>query len=70
MKDFLYAQNSLAELMFENILVAVDGSKHSDTAFDVAMDIAQKYGSQLFVLHVFQRGLGQVHLSPQALKMT
>jgi nucleotide-binding universal stress UspA family protein len=57
-KDFLYAQNSLAELMFENILVAVDGSKHSDTAFDVAMDIAQKYGSQLFVLHVFQGGTG------------
>jgi nucleotide-binding universal stress UspA family protein len=57
-KDFLYAQNSLAELMFENILVAVDGSKHSDTAFDVAMDIAQKYGPQLFVLHVFQGGTG------------
>ena len=44
--------------MFENILVAVDGSKHSDVAFDVGMDIAQKYGSQLFVLHVFQGGTG------------
>src|SRR5215207_6179052 len=44
--------------MFENILVAVDGSKHSDAAFDVAMDIAQKYGSQLFVLHVFPGGTG------------
>ena len=44
--------------MFENILVAVDGSKHSDAAFDVAMDIAQKYGSQVFVLHVFQGGAG------------
>src|SRR5215217_4527274 len=44
--------------MFENILVAVDGSKHSDAAFDAAMDIAQKYGSQLFVLHVFQGGTG------------
>jgi nucleotide-binding universal stress UspA family protein len=44
--------------MFENILVAVDGSKHSDAAFDVAMDITQKYGSQLFVLHVFQGGTG------------
>jgi nucleotide-binding universal stress UspA family protein len=31
--------------MFENILVAIDGSKHSDSAFDVAMDIAQKYNS-------------------------
>lgn len=44
--------------MFENILVAVDGSKHSDAAFDVALDIAQKYSSQLFVLHVFQGGTG------------
>jgi nucleotide-binding universal stress UspA family protein len=44
--------------MFENILVAVDGSKHSDAAFDIAIDIAQKYGSQLFVLHVFQGGTG------------
>ena len=44
--------------MFENILVAVDGSKHSDAAFDVAMDLALKYDSQLFVLHVFQGGTG------------
>ena len=44
--------------MFETVLVAVDGSKHSDAAFDVAVDIAQKYGSQLFVLHVFQGGTG------------
>ena len=44
--------------MFEIILVAVDGSKHSDAAFDVATNIAQKYGSQLFVLHVFQGGTG------------
>jgi nucleotide-binding universal stress UspA family protein len=44
--------------MFENILVAVDGSKHSDAAFDVATNIAQKYGSQLSVLHVFQGGTG------------
>jgi nucleotide-binding universal stress UspA family protein len=44
--------------MFENILVAADGSKHSDAAFDVAMDISQKYGSQVFVLHVFQGGNG------------
>jgi nucleotide-binding universal stress UspA family protein len=44
--------------MFENILVAVDGSKHSDAAFDVATDIAQKYSSQLFILHIFQGGTG------------
>jgi nucleotide-binding universal stress UspA family protein len=39
--------------MFENILVAVDGSRHSDAAFDIAMDMGQKYGSKLFVVHVF-----------------
>jgi nucleotide-binding universal stress UspA family protein len=44
--------------MFEKILVAVDGSGHSDRAFDVAVDIAQKYGSEVFVLHVFQGGGG------------
>jgi nucleotide-binding universal stress UspA family protein len=44
--------------LFEIILVAVDGSKHSDAAFDVATNIAQKYGSQLSVLHVFQGGTG------------
>jgi nucleotide-binding universal stress UspA family protein len=44
--------------MFERILVAVDGSKHSDAAFDVAANMAQKYGSQLYVLHVFQGGIG------------
>ncbi len=44
--------------MFENILVAVDGSKYSDKAFDVAIDMAKKYGTSLFVLHVFQGGSG------------
>ena len=48
--------------MFETILVAVDGSKHSDAAFDVAVDIAQKYGSQLFVSMFFKVGLAQVRL--------
>jgi nucleotide-binding universal stress UspA family protein len=44
--------------MFENILVAVDGSKHSDRAFDVAAHVARTYGSRLIVLHVFQGSTG------------
>ena len=53
--------------MFENILVAVDGSKHSDAAFDVAMDIAQKYDSQLYSMF-FKVGPAQVCLSHQVSK--
>jgi nucleotide-binding universal stress UspA family protein len=56
--------------MFENILVAVDGSKHSDAAFDVAMYIAQKYRSQVFIQHVFQGGTEPGTLVSQGLKMT
>jgi nucleotide-binding universal stress UspA family protein len=54
--------------MFENILVAVDGSKHSDAAFDVAMDITQKYVPKSLYCMFFKVGLGQVHLSHQASK--
>jgi nucleotide-binding universal stress UspA family protein len=44
--------------MFKNILVSVDGSKYADAAFDAAVDLAQKYGSRLIVLHVFQGSTG------------
>lgn len=60
----LCTENDLGHSIFENILVAVDGSKHSDVAFGVAIDIAQKYGSQLFVLHVFQDGTGSITMFP------
>jgi len=33
--------------MFKNILVALDGSQHSSRAADVAIDLAQHYGSRL-----------------------
>jgi hypothetical protein len=39
MKDF-YAQNDLSDSIFENILGAVDGSKHSDVVFGAEMDMA------------------------------
>lgn len=44
--------------MFKSILVAVDGSKYADAAFDAAVDMAQKYGSRLIVLHAFQGSTG------------
>lgn len=52
--------------MIENVLVAVDGSKHSDHAFDVAADVARAYGSKLIVLHVFQGSTGTGTLVSEA----
>jgi nucleotide-binding universal stress UspA family protein len=45
--------------MFKNILVAVDGSKYANAAFKAAVDMAQKYGSRLTVLHVFFGSTGR-----------
>ncbi len=39
----------------KRILVAVDGSEYSERASDVALDMAQKYHAELFVLHVIPR---------------
>jgi len=36
----------------ERILVALDGSDHSNKAVDLAADLAEKYGAQLVLLHV------------------
>lgn len=41
-------------LRFQKILVAVDGSEGSRKASEVAVELAEKFGSQLFVLHAFR----------------
>lgn len=38
--------------MIKNILVAYDGSKNADQAFDFALDIASKYKAKMVVLSV------------------
>lgn len=38
--------------MFEKILVALDGSKHSDKTLDSALDIAKRYSADLELLSV------------------
>ncbi|AWS00095.1 universal stress protein [Metallosphaera hakonensis] len=38
--------------MFESILVPIDGSEHSVKALRVAIDLAKKYGSTIYVLEV------------------
>lgn len=45
--------------MYRNILVAVDGSKHADAAFEAAADLAQKYRAKLFVIHVVHESTGR-----------
>lgn len=38
--------------MMQRLLVALDGSAHSDKALDVAADLAETYGSELILVHV------------------
>jgi len=43
-------------MLFKNILVPLDGSKYSNHAFKVALDIAKKYDSKLSVIHCIEEG--------------
>ena len=38
--------------MMERLLVALDGSPHSDKALDVAADLAETYSAELLLVHV------------------
>ncbi len=40
---------------FKRILVAVDGSENAERAAKAAVELAQKFGSELIVLHVIAR---------------
>jgi len=42
--------------MVKNILVPYDGSKHADTALQLASDLAARYEAKLHVMHVLLRG--------------
>jgi nucleotide-binding universal stress UspA family protein len=48
--------------MISKILVAIDGSKHADKAFEYASELAKKAGANLLILHVFEE-LGNVGYS-------
>ena len=48
--------------MISKILVAVDGSKNADKAFEFACDLAKKAGASLLILHVSEE-LGTVGYS-------
>ncbi len=39
--------------LFENIMIPLDGSEHSNKALEVAIQIGQKFGSKLTLVHVY-----------------
>src|SRR5215469_1751695 len=41
-------------LKFQKILLAVDGSEGSAKASETAVDLAQKFGAQLYVIHAYR----------------
>jgi len=45
--------------MFKHILVAIDGSPYTREAIPVAIEIARKFESDLFVLHVAEHDRGR-----------
>lgn len=45
--------------MFQHILVAVDGSDYSRKAVPTAIEVAKKFASDLFVLHVSEHDRGR-----------
>lgn len=38
--------------VYKNIIVAIDGSKEADRGFKKAIDIAKRYDSQLYLVHI------------------
>jgi len=50
--------------MFKKILVAIDGSDYSRNALPVAIEVAQKFGCELLVLHVAEHDRGRAVAFP------
>ncbi|MEM2319865.1 MAG: universal stress protein [Candidatus Bathyarchaeia archaeon] len=42
------------DVLFEKILVPLDGSEHSLKALDLAVQIAKKFGGKITLIHVYQ----------------
>jgi nucleotide-binding universal stress UspA family protein len=54
--------------LFRKILVPVDGSAYSERALDFALDIAEKFSSQVTVLNVSESpAMGAVPMEPTAI---
>jgi nucleotide-binding universal stress UspA family protein len=50
--------------MFKKILVAVDRSEYSRHAVPAAIEMAKKFGAEVFVLHVHEHDLGRAAAYP------
>ena len=45
--------------MFRHVLVALDGSVYSEAALPTAIEVAKKYGADLFIVHVVEHDRGR-----------
>src|ERR1700693_4901953 len=45
--------------MFKHVLVALDESAYSQTALPTAIEVAKKFGADLFVVHVAEHDRGR-----------
>ncbi|HVS05805.1 MAG TPA: universal stress protein [Candidatus Dormibacteraeota bacterium] len=50
--------------MFQHILIAVDGSPHSQQTIPTAIELAKKFGGDVYVLHVRERDMGRAGAYP------
>lgn len=50
--------------MFERILVAVDGSPYSRQAIPIATELAKRFKSDVFAIHIFERELSRAAAFP------
>ena len=54
--------------MFDKIVLAMDGSKHSERAAEVAAGLAKNLGSEVLILEVLEQlptGVGVIDMRPQ-----
>ena len=56
--SFLIVLCELYHVLFQNILVPFDGSKHSYRAYKIALDVAKRYNSKLTLLTIVSLPIG------------
>ncbi len=54
-------KSRIAPFRMKKILIAVDGSRHSDKAVDLAVHLAKKANSEIYLIHVLSSGVSRQH---------